>query len=74
MKKNANQQTIKDDLIRIKEGLEKEKKIGVDFAQRLSEVIARVLNASRGEDASRGVKTRLKKIKTLFWTKIKHNY
>jgi hypothetical protein len=65
MGKNANWQTIKDDLIRIKEGLEKEKEIGAGFAQRLSEVIARVPDASRGEDAPRGVEARLERIEAL---------
>ena len=44
--KNADWQTIKEDLISIKEGLEKEKEIGVCFAQRLNEVITRITHAS----------------------------
>jgi hypothetical protein len=50
-KENADWQTIKGDLINIKEGLEKEKKIGICFTQRLSEVIVRVPYASRAGNA-----------------------
>ena len=42
---NATWQQVKDDLTRIKEGLEKEKGVGAKFAQELSKVIARVPHA-----------------------------
>src|SRR5450755_2190541 len=63
--KNADWQTIKEDLISIKEGLEKEKEIGACFAQRLSEVITRVSHASRAGNAPQSVKARLERIEVM---------
>jgi hypothetical protein len=63
--KNTDWQTIKEDLISIKEGLEKEKEIGACFAQRLSEVIARVPHASRAGSAPQGVEARLERIEAM---------
>ena len=64
-KRNADWQTIKEDLISIKEGLEKEKEIGACFAQRLSEVIIRVSHASRVGNAPQGVEARLERIEAM---------
>jgi hypothetical protein len=64
-KKNADWQTIKEDLTSIKEGLEKEKEIGAYFAQRLSEVIARVPHASRAGNAPQGVEARLERTEVM---------
>jgi hypothetical protein len=63
--RNASWQTIKEDLISIKEGLEKEKEIGARFAQCLSEVIARVPHASCAQGPPQGVEARLDRIEAL---------
>jgi hypothetical protein len=64
-KENADWQSIKGDLISIKEGLEKEKEINAYFTQRLSEVIARVPHASRAGNAPQGVEARLERIEAM---------
>jgi hypothetical protein len=64
-KENADWQTIKEDLISIKEGLEKEEEIDPVFAQRLSEVIVRVPHASHAGNAPQGVEARLERIEAM---------
>ena len=64
-KGSANWQTIKEDLLSIKEGLKKEKDIGVCYTQRINIVITRVEDASRKQSAPQGVEARLDRIESL---------
>jgi hypothetical protein len=64
-KKRAEWQSIKEDLLSIKEGLEKEKEISASYAQRISRVITRVKDASCNQDAPQSVEARLDRIETL---------